>query len=322
MADVVTKTVTTNYDKSIPEEVDSLITNVAPTDTPFLTSIGQGAKVKTLHPEWLEDTLGDAGENAHVEGADSTAAAITPPALLDNRVQRLEKAFLISEDLEKTDKHGRKSEIKYQSGLKTKEMARDLEWNLINQTKQAGTTTLAAKMDGVLNFAGTGNTYDFDATPADTNHITEDILNDVLQAMWEQGADPDCVLAPPAQKRKISAFTQGGRLTINSSASEKSLKMTVRILETDFGIVTVLPERFIAPSVDATPDPDVYYDKLVVYEKGRLACATFRPLKREKLAKTGDAEKYRLTMSKMLKVRSKKCVGTITNLTRVQPEAA
>ena len=315
MADVVTKTVTTNYDKSIPEEVDSLITNVAPTDTPFLTSIGQGAKVKTLHPEWLEDTLGDAGENAHVEGADSTAAAITPPALLDNRVQRLEKAFMISEDLEKTDKHGRKSEIKYQSGLKTKEMARDLEWNLINQTKQAGTTSLAAKMDGVLNFAGTGNTYDFSATPAATNHITEDILNDVLQSMWEQGADPDCVLAPPAQKRKISAFTQGGRLTINSSASEKALKMTVRILETDFGIVTVLPERFIDPSDES----GTYYDKMVIYEKGRLVCATFRPLKREKLAKTGDAEKYRLTMSKMLKVRSKKCVGTITNLTRVQP---
>lgn len=321
MADVVTKTVTTNYDKSIPEEVDKLITNVAPTDTPFLSSIGQSGKTKTLHPEWMEDTLGDAGENAHVEGADSTAVAISPPELLDNRVQRLEKSFKISEDLEKTDKHGRKSEIKYQSGLKTKELARDLEWNVINQTKQAGTTTLPAKMNGAFQFVGANNNYNFGAAMADTNHITEDILNDVLQNMWEQGADPDCVLAPPAQKRKISDFTQGGRLTINSNASEKALKMTVRILETDFGIVTILPERFIAPDVDTTPEPDVYYDKLLVYEKARLAVETFRPLKREKLAKTGDAEKWRLTMSKMLKVRSKKCVGSVTNLTRTKKAA-
>ena len=42
MADTKTTSYTSNYDKSIAEEVDKLITNVAPTDTPFISMIGSG----------------------------------------------------------------------------------------------------------------------------------------------------------------------------------------------------------------------------------------------------------------------------------------
>ena len=42
MADKRTLTYSTNYDKSIVDEVDEMITNIAPTATPFASSIGKG----------------------------------------------------------------------------------------------------------------------------------------------------------------------------------------------------------------------------------------------------------------------------------------
>ena len=312
MPDTKTTTYTSNYDKSLAEEVDKLITNVAPTDTPFISMIGASTCEQTKF-EWLEDTLGDAAENAQVEGFDATAAAITPPARLDNYTQIMQKTFMVSGSLEEAKKYGRKSELAYQTGLKMKELARDLEYAALNGAKAAGDASNARKMGGVLEFAHASNTYSFGSTAAATNHITEEILNDVLQSMWELGANPDTVLAPPAQKRKISKFTDDGRLTINANASEKKVSMTVRILETDFGTVAIVPERFIAAT-----GTDPYYDSLPIFEKSKLEVVTFRPLKREELAKTGDNTKYMLVAEKSLKCRSKKCVGKITNLTKVK----
>jgi hypothetical protein len=222
------------------------------------------------------------------------------------------KVFMVSGSLEEAKKHGRKSELAYQTGLKMKELARDLEYNAINSTKAAGDGSTARAMDGLLAFADSGNTYTFGGSAASSNLITEPLLNDILQAMWEAGANPDTVLAPPSQKSKISAFTDDGRLTINTNADQKKITMTVRILETDFGTVAVVPERFIAAS-----GSDPYYDTLAVYEKSKLDLLTFRPVKRTELAKTGDNTKYMLTAEKSLRCRSKKCVGKITNLSRV-----
>lgn len=312
MADVKTTTYTTNMSKSLAEEVDSLIANVAPTDTPMVSMIGS-AKCDSTKPEWLEDTLDDAAENAQVEGFDPEAAAVVPPDRLDNVTQILMKAFSVSGSLEEAKKHGRKSELAYQTGLKTKAIARDLEYVALNSAKATGAAATARKMAGLLSWAATANTYDFSATPAATNHITEELFNDVLQAMWEAGANPDTALCPPAQKRKVSAFTSDGRLTFNTNASEKKITMTVRVIETDFGVINVVPERFIAPTGSGT-----LYDTIAIFEKSKLDVLTFRPLKREELAKTGDSTKYMLVMEKSLRCRSKKCVGKIGNLTRVK----
>ena len=313
MADVTTLTVTTDFDNSIPEEVDNMITNIAPTDTPFISSIGQGGKVETKFFEWLEDTLSTPGSNALVEGQDVDAVVRVAPELLDNRVQQLGDTFKISGDLDKTKKYGRTSEIEYQSGLVTKDIVNDLEWAAINSTKVTGTDAVAARMDGAFQFVDSTNLKNFGGVPASTNQITEVLINDVMQAMWEKGAKPDCLLAPPAQKRKISAFTQDGRITINSQAEAKKLTMVVDVFQGDFGTLRVLASRY----TEAYDDSGTDYDKVLIYEKGRANIAKFRAIERVELAMNGDARKFQCRMSKSLKVRSKKCFGSIELLTRV-----
>lgn len=317
MADIKTLTYSTNYDKSIVDEVDELITNIAPTATPFISSIGKGG-CDTTTPDWLEDTLEDAGENAHVEGADTDAEACAPPERLSNITQILKKALFVSGTLQASKLHGRKKELEYQTGKKTKEIAKDIEFAALNNVaKVAGDTTTARKMLGAFGHVdhSGGNFHNFEDTPAATNHITEDIMTDVLQSMWEQGAEPTTVLAPPAQKRKISKFTDGGRLTFNATASQKKIVMAVRLIETDFGVVAVIPTRTIKPTGVGT-----LYDRVLIYDKALFKVLTLkgRGLKRDKLAKTGDGDKYQLVTEKTLKCHTKKAVGSIENLTRVK----
>jgi hypothetical protein len=314
MSDVTVTTVTSNYDKSIPRDVDNQLALIAYTDTPFFTSIRKETTTQNGLVEKLEDSLADAAENAQIEGADVTTATVAAPAVVSNRVQRFQKEFKISKDLEKVKKYARKSEINRIQGLKTKELARDIEYAMLNSTIVTGTAAVAAKMNGIKAFAAAAATYDFDETPAATNHITEDILLDVMQVLFENGAKPDTVLAPPAQKRKISAFSDKGRVTVNADASAKKLTMIVNILETDFGVVAVVPELFNAPDVSG----EVSYDACTVYDSKRVACKTFRPLEREELAKTGDARKFYMTTSKTVLPDSAKVVGLIKNLTRVK----
>ena len=312
MSDVKTTTYTTNYDKSLAEDVDKMIGNVAPTDTPMLATIGKET-CASIHPEWPEDTLDTAGLNTNLEGFDAESVAITPPTMLENYTQILDKTFKITKSLDKTKKHGRASELQYQTGLKMKAIANDLEYNSLNNAKNAGAAGTARKMDGVLAFAHSDNTYTFGGAAASTNHLTEEIFTDILQSMWSLGAKPDTALCPPAQKRKISAWTDDGRLTINTSADQKKITMTVKVIETDFGIISIIPERHLQ-----TTGADPYYDTVAIFEKAKLESLTFRPLDRVPLATLGDYDGYMLVMEKSLKCRSKKCVGKITNLSRVK----
>lgn len=314
MTVVKTLTYTSGYSDNIIDEVDSLITNIAPTDTPFISSIGK-CTVETTSPDWLEDTLEAAGANAHVEGADLDAAGLTPAARLTNNTQIMKKAFFISGTLASSKMHGRKDELAYQTDKTTKALSRDVEYNVLNSTKAAGNSTTARVMDGATKWYHANNFYDFSATPAATNHLTETIIMDTLQAMWILGANPDTMLCPPAQKRKISAFTQGGRLEFRGDQTDKTVSMMVKVLETDFGTVACIPERHLATSGSGT-----LYDQVLIYEKKmfELGTLTGRELKREILAKTGDGENYHLVTEKTLKCRTKKAVGLIANLTQVK----
>uniref|UniRef100_A0A6M3KV44 Putative major capsid protein n=1 Tax=viral metagenome TaxID=1070528 RepID=A0A6M3KV44_9ZZZZ len=307
----VTMTYTTSMSDNIVDEVLDRITNLAPTDTPFISSIGRD-KCDTATPEWLEDTLDTAASNSQIEGKDFTAAAVTIPTRLTNKTQIMDKVFFLSESAKASKMYARTSELQRITGNKTKSLNNDVEYNTLNSTVATGDESTARSMDGALAWAHANASYTFSATAAGSNHITEIILNDQIQALWTLGGDPDTVLAPARQKRKISDFTADGRLTINTNMDQKKITMTVRIIETDFGTVMVMADRHIAAT-----GSDPYYDTILLYQKSVFKSLTFRPVKRTILGKTADGDKYAITCERSLRCGSKKGVGKITNLSRV-----
>ena len=311
MADVKTITYTSGMSDNIVDEVLDRITNMDPVQTPFMSSIGRD-KCVTTTPDWLEDSLDTAAENAQIEGKDFTAAAVTIPSRLQNKTQNLDKVFFLSEDAKASKMYARTSELARITGNKSKSLNNDVEFALLNSSIATGDATTARAMDGALQWAHADATYTFSDTPDAANHITEEILNDQIQELWSLGGDPDTVLAPARQKRKISDFTADGRLTINTNADQKKVTMTVRIIETDFGTVMVYTDRRIEAS-----GTDPYYDTILLYQKSVFKTLTFRPVKRNLLAKTADGDKYAIVCAKSLRCGSKKGVGKITNLSRV-----
>ena len=320
LASVVTNTYTTGYSNSLKPSVDDKIGLFSPDDTPFMANMSKGKAVQR-YEEWLEDDLATAASNAQIEGFDVTTTESTAPSRTGNYCQIFEKDFAVSSTMETVQKYGRTSELGRLRMLKTKELARDMEWAMLNGVQNAGTGSTARQMKGAFGWVDTtngatdGRYYSFSATPAATNHITENILIGVLQGIWDQGVEADTVLCPMRQKRKISAFTDKGRLTINQNAGDKKISMSVRIIETDMGTVTVMAERFIDP----TNVSGTYYDKLLAYKRDIFSRLTLRPVKEETLAKSGDSEKRMLVAEMTLKCATQKGVGSIINLTRVMP---
>lgn len=289
----------------IREDLSDVITNIAPTDTVFLSNIGK-EKVKNKYHEWLQDTLTTAANCAVTEGNDAVLTEIAAQTRVGNYTQVAAKWFAVSDTLEAVDKAGRKSEIAYQTGLFLKMLARDMEYGLLNNATATATDPRSAK--GVKGWIATNSTakVGFTTGTAATT-LTETDFNKAIQLCWEEGGNPGMVLAPANLKRQISAFTGNSKLTTNVDADQKKIILSVDYYESDFGVVKVYATRFLAYDDGAT------YESVLILEKEKWALGTLQPLKTEKLAKTGLSTKIQMSTEYTLICRQEKANARIQN---------
>jgi hypothetical protein len=104
---------TDTYDLiGIAEDVEELINNITPTETPALTMAKRIKATNTLH-QWQTDSLAAAATNRFVEGDDSTYATATPTTMLSNYCQISKKTFMVSGTADAVRKYGRREEAGY-----------------------------------------------------------------------------------------------------------------------------------------------------------------------------------------------------------------
>lgn len=231
---IVTSTFTT-YDASAinREDLIDVITNIDPTDAWFTSNTPNG-KAKARYHEWLKDSLATPTANKTIEGDQYSATAITQPTRLGNYTQILRKTWSITDTEEEVDKAGMKSALSYYQTKNLKELARDIEYAmLINSAASAGATGTARQMKGVLGWVTTNVVT---GTGTGDEVLTESMVNDALQKIWENGEKPSNLLCGGFQKRKISAFTSNTRYSV---ADEKKLTYAVDVYQSDFGTVAV-----------------------------------------------------------------------------------
>jgi hypothetical protein len=299
------------------EDLADVIYNIDKKRNVFLDAIGRGKDATGLLHEWPEDYDASAASNAQVDGADASFSAVTMPTVRSNRIQLLAKWFLISSIQEAVNKAGRKSDVAYQTEKKLRELAKDIEYAALNNTSAtAFASGTAGTMNGLKGFltASGMNKTNFSGSYAATNQLTEDNFNDALEAAHADYGMPDLVLAPSAQKRKISSFDGQNRLTFNADAGKKKVIAAVDYYESDFGVVEVKLVYHLA----ATSDSGTYYDYLPIIEKGRwkLCYLKGHGVKAEKLAKTGLAEKVQIAAACTLECRNPKANALIYELSR------
>jgi hypothetical protein len=274
-----------------------IITNISPTETPFLTRFGKSSAKSTYH-EWLTDSLATATGNAAIEGGDYSFSKPDSRTRLGNYTQIFVTPVEVSDTQRSVDSAGLEDEFVYQMAKKMKEHARDIEYALVNGTGNSGASGTARSLKGVLawvtttNITGTGT--------ATGLALSETLFNNCLQTIWEQGGQPDYCYANGYQKRKISAFTAGN--TRNIGASEKEVIVGVDVYDSDFGRIKIVPHRFMPAA------------QVCILQNDLFKVSPLRATKKVDVAKVGSATRAVIETELTAESRQEKGSGKITNL--------
>ncbi len=275
---------------SIYEDVEGVIQNATPHKTPFIASIGKTKAKATLH-EWLEDTYkAPTGTNKAVEGADATNAARTAATRPTNSTQIMEDTFSISGTDGAVNLIGRSSDAKYELSKSLKYLNTELEKTAINSTAAvAGDATTEREMCGMAGFITTNDeSYTSYAT---TNAFTSTKLLAMSKGVWENSdGESHNLLVGATTANDIANWTQDNRITVNTNASDKAMVMAVMVLETPFGRINIVLERYLTLTESTTTYN--WYTSAYMYAPEKFKIAWLRPWKTTPLAKAGDADRF------------------------------
>jgi len=309
----------TRYDAvGAREDLSNVIYNISPQDTPIMSSIGK-TSAKAVYHEWQTDALASVNTaNALVEGADATAATLSPTTRIGNYTQIVGKTIQVSGTLEAVDKAGRKSEKAYQLAKASAELKRDIEGIITaNQGQSAGNSSTARVMGSLLSYIktntnkGSGTTAGADPTTigvstrtdGTTRTFQESMLKDVVAKVFTSGGTPSTLFVSPALKQVVSSFAglAAQRYQVPTSG-QATILAGADLYQSDFGVISIVPNRFMRTRDALVLDPEY------------AALAYLRPFQTIDLAKSGDSEKTQILAELTLEVKNEAAHGGIFDL--------
>ena len=303
------------YDTTgIREDLVNIIYNVSPEDTPILSAIPRAQAKSTKH-EWQLDSLATPATNAVIEGDEATVDAMSATTRAFNYCQISDKVIAVSGTQAAVDAAGRADEMAYQIAKKSKELKKDMEFDLIEPNVQAvGSATAARELGSIPTWlktngdAGTSGTLstgsgtDLPGSGTDRD-LTEAILKTVIKEVYNSGGDMDMLVCPPAVKQDISGFN--ANTTRFGPAEKKTEFAAVDVYSSDFGDLKIVPNRVMA----TTDAKDVF-----LIQRDMLAAAYLRDFMIQDLSKTGDSDKKQLLVEYTLEVRNEAAHGIILDI--------
>tara|TARA_B110000261_G_scaffold131045_1_gene147056 strand:+ start:47 stop:1000 length:954 start_codon:yes stop_codon:yes gene_type:complete len=313
---IVTNTFQTFTAVGNREDLSEIIYNISPTETPFISAIGKEKATGVLH-EWQNDQLRAAAANAQVEGDEIAFTAVVPTTRVNNRTQISRTSVIVSGTQDTVNSAGRNNELAYQISKSSKELKRDMEVVLTaNQSAAVGGAAAARTSSGLTSWiqantsvgtngangaVGGVDTPGVLRTEGTQRAFTEAQLKDVVKQCWDSGGDPSMIMLGSFNKQKLSGFTGGS--TKMSQATDKTLVAAIDIYESDFGSMTVVPNRFSRNRDCFVIQPDMW------------AVAYLRDFQMLDLAVTGDAQKKAMLAEYTLVSKNEAASGAVFDLT-------
>lgn len=264
-------------DTSRREDLLGIITNLDPQETQLVSGLGTSSAKDIFHI-WLIDTLKTAAYNGFVEGVAPSYADRTDPARIQNVCQISQVAYSVS-DTERAQmaSDAFSDRYTYEATKAFKELKNDMEFALMRGTLVSGTGTAARGLRGLKNSLSL-------VTAQSLVSLTEAMLNDYFQNVWNVGTTVNAVYAPMYLKRKISGFTAGS--TKNIDASDKRLVASVDIYQGDAAPnVKLFAHRYVTLASEVA---SLNYD-IVGINEDLFKVAYLRKPKTVEMAKTQDA---------------------------------
>ena len=303
-----------SYDANgIREDLEDVIYNISPEETPFYSSLKKTKASNTFH-EWQTDSLRSSAANAHVEGDDTTAEARTATTRLGNYTQIFKNAVSVPDTDSGLDKAGRATEIAYQTLKVAKEQKLDIEKALFdNNARVSGGSATARELAGAPSWmstnitnAGTGGANPTgDGTDARTDGtqtaFTQADFDSAMQSIWENGGRPDSVYLSAFQMNTALGFTGNNNQRSTVQAGDEKVIKSLDVYVTPWGTVEFVPTR-------ENRGRDVF-----IMQNDMWACATLRPTKNTALAKTGDNTKRQVVTELTLVCKNEAASGMVVD---------
>lgn len=312
------------------EELADKIYQITPEETPFLSLIGRKGVV-SVHPEWQTDTLAaPSTSNNQPEGNDWSFQAITPTTRVGNYTQISDKRIIISRTQEKTSKAGRKSEIAREVAKKGVELRTDIEVTLLsNQASAAGSGNGASNRtaggfrawlatNDVMGTGGASGGFNSStgvvdaATNGTQRAFTKALLDECILSTYNAGGNPSTLMLSPYAKTVFSGFMDEAGVAEQRYAAPKKgqtrIVAAADVYLSDFGEISVVPNRQMARAGASIARNAFLIDPKMVTQ------GVFDPIKLEKPAKTGDAEKRVLVTEYTLIVNNEAAHGVIADI--------
>jgi len=286
------------YDaKGIREDISSVIYNISPEETPFVSMAGKRSVSNTLF-EHQTEALPTVATTAQLEGDTIAATAANNTVRNSNQCQIMFRSAAVTGTQAAINRAGVADALGHQMALMSRALKRDVEklmlGNTVVNSGAAGTARTTAgvlaklstnidKHSGGTNptaaQAAVGSTARSDGT---ARAATEALLKSVLKLCFDNSGDaPNQIICSSANKQKISTF--GGRasatqvVALPSKADEVQANVSVYI--GDFGTYAISPDRFIRGDKD-----------ILVINPEYVKIAQLRAFETKDIGRTGDAQ--------------------------------
>ena len=327
----------------INEDVMQKITDLSQRiDKPFTDMTSEGS---SSHPrgEWTIDILAAADlTNKFIDGEDTIA---NDDSSVGTRVSNFHtistKTVKVSTRADATDTIGRAIELAYQISQRLKELRRDVEAQLLDQNASVAgvAATTASESAGVFAWLTT-NTFR-GATGADggfqtddglvdaptlgtARALTETLIRDATEAVYNQGGNPETLMAMVTVIRKLSEymFTSSARIaTLESNVSQGGpataiAQGSVNVFVTDFGVtLKMVPNRL-------QPESDTAVSNVGIFDMSLLERSFLHGFRNEALAKSGLSEIMQLAVDWQLRVLNEAGCAVIADVDNTEPVVA
>ncbi len=304
---------TTNFDRynladsgdNVREDLENVIYNISPTETPLVNNVGRGSASSTLKQYQIDELAAVDTNNAAIDGADFGTDSSSEAAKVGFYHQISIKYLAVSRRANIVNKAGRRSELAYQIAKKGKELRRDMEAiACLGQATVAGSSSLASRTPGLGAWIRTNTTRGSGGTdPALSNTtygepttapgdgtqaaLTETNLLAEIKNAYVAGGDPNMIMVGPTVKQRISNYMFGSSARIatqyqDQGAMPRGGVRAVGAVDTyvsDFSILDIVTNRF-------QRERDVWILDTEYWE-----ICFLDSFKTETIAKIGDAER-------------------------------
>jgi hypothetical protein len=232
------------------EDLSNIIYNISPMQTPFMSSIGK-RNIKNVVFDWQTEVLPTPSSAGQLEGFELSRSTATATTRVSNVAMISSRDATVTGSQDASDPAGKRSEMAHQLAIMAKALKRDMEEALCqNGDKTTGNATTARVTGGFESWItsndsrGTGGaSTGSGAAPTDGTQraLTEDLLKDVLELMFTNGAEPNLAICGPVNKQKISGFT--GRSQARQFVDANTVEASVAIYSSDFGELKIVPSN-------------------------------------------------------------------------------